>query len=108
MGITTTAHGQSRQSHRVDDEILRMIARDRTPSTLTPEEYDDDRLTRLKVAEPCWAWVHYGDQAVRVKAEVLAYGPRAGAVRWRVPGGPVHRAWLWLNALEPREPDQGE
>ena len=104
MGIATNARGQLRQAQRVDGEILRMIAGDRVPGTLTAAEVDHDHnpITRPKVAEPVWVWVHYGDRAIRVEAELVGWTDRCGAVRWMVPGLGVHRSWVWLGAVEAR------
>ncbi len=104
MGIATNPRGQLRQAQRVDGEILRMVAGDKTPDTLTPAELELDRypVTRPARAEPVWAWVHYGSHAVRVEAELVGWTEKAGAVRWEVPKTGIHKAWVWLPALEKR------
>lgn len=105
MGFATGPRGQLRQAQRVDGEILRMVARDLQPDTLTTAELELDRypVTRPTRAEPVWVWIHYGSHAVRVEAEICAWTERSAAVRWLVPKVGVHRCWVWLGAIEPRE-----
>lgn len=108
MGLATNARGQLRQAQRVDGEILRMVAGNLLPESLTAAELQLDRnpVTRPAFAEPVWAWVHYGSRSVRVEAELCAWTDRAGAVRFIVPKVGVQRCWVWLGAVEarPQEP----
>lgn len=81
------------------DEI---IMRDRQPSSLKKEELELDRLplTRTPIAIPAWAWIHYETIALRLRVEIVAWTPRACAVRWTTPAGREDRAWVWANAVE--------
>ena len=112
MGLATNARGQLRQAQRVDAEILRMLAGTLQPDSLTPQELGLERnpVTRPARAEPVWAWVHYGSRSVRVEAELAGWTSAAGAIRWEVSKVGIHRAWVWLNAIEPRpqRPGPGE
>ena len=81
------------------DEI---IMRDRHPSSLNKEELELDRhpLTRTPVAIRAWAWIRYDTIALRLRVEIVAWTPRACAVRWTTPTGREDRAWVWANAVE--------
>ena len=72
------------------------------PSTLAGVELELDRLplTRTPKPQTVKVWVHYGDTAVRVEAELVAWTPRACAVRWETAHGESHRAWVWASAVE--------
>jgi hypothetical protein len=108
MGIATNPRGRLRQAQRVDGEILRMVAGDLMPDSLTPAELELDvnPVTRPARAEPAWAWVHYGGHAVRVEAEIVGWTADACAVRWEVPKLGVHRAWVWKQACRERIPGE--
>ena len=112
MGLSNTVRGQIRQAERVDGEILRTIVRDQLPDTLSLAELELDRyqVTRPPVAEPVWAWVRYGTEAVRVKAEIVGWTDKACAVRWEVPKVGIHKCWVWIGAVEDRSrrPRPGE
>lgn len=79
-----------------------MVMRDGQPSTLEPVELQLDRLplTRTPVPEMVMVWVHYGNSALRLQAELVAWTPRACAVRWKTPAGDIHKAWVWASAVE--------
>lgn len=89
---------------RMNERIVEVVTRDKTPSTLSPAELalDVEPITRTPVARPVKAWVRYGDVPLLVEAEVVAWTSRAAAVRWRSPAGEVHRAWVWLSAVTDR------
>jgi hypothetical protein len=104
MGIATSPRGRARQAQRVDDEILRTIARDLQPDSLTSSELDLDHhpVTRPARAEPVTAWVRYAGQAVLVDAELVGWTSTAAAIRWVVPRRGVARCWVWRGAVSPR------
>jgi hypothetical protein len=37
---------------------------------------------------------------MKLDVEVVAWTPRAVAVRWKTPAGEEHRAWVWASAVE--------
>ena len=84
------------------DNVNAMVMRDHKPSSLTDIELELDRLpvTRTPVPEKVRVWVRYRDVAMRIEAELVAWTPRACAVRWRTLGGEEHRAWVWASAVE--------
>ena len=79
-----------------------IIMRDRQPASLTKQELELERLplTRTPVAIAAWAWVHYDTIALRLRVEIVAWTPRACAVRWTTPSGREDRAWVWASAVE--------
>lgn len=109
MGISTTVRGQGRQARTVDGEILRMLARSGTPASLSVAELalDTRDVTRPAHAIPVWAWVRYDGTPVRVQAELCGWTSHACAVRWSVPGLGVHRAWVFVGAVEERPAPAG-
>lgn len=88
---------------RMNDKILEGVMASRVPTSLTKEELelDEQPLTRTPSPQPVTAWVRYGETAVKVDGLLVAWTPRAVAVRWETPGG-EHRAWLWSSATRPR------
>lgn len=86
---------------RVGARTDEMIMRDGIPATLTNAELELDRLplTRTPVAIPATAWVHYNTIALKLSVEIVAWTPRAVAIRWKAPSG-EHRAWVWASAVE--------
>jgi hypothetical protein len=86
---------------RMDEKILERVMAEQQPTSLTNRELELDiqPLTRTPVPEPVLAWVRYGDTAIKVDAQLVAWTPRAVAVRWDTPGG-EHKAWLWSSAVE--------
>lgn len=76
--------------------------RDHTPVSLADRELELGRLplTRTPRPVPVRAWVHYDSIALQVDAEVVAWTPRAVAIRWMTPQGAEHRAWVWASAVE--------
>jgi len=105
MGIATTPRGRARQAERVGNEILRGLASKARPDTLTESELEFDKypVTRPATARPVWVWVRYGAIPIRVEGELCAWTDAHAAVRWRVPGIGIHRAWVWGNAIQIRE-----
>lgn len=91
---------------RMHENVNAMIMRDHVPSSLTDQELELDRLpiTRTPVAEKVTAWVRYGDVPLLVDAELVAWTPRACAVRWITKAGVEHRAWVWASAVEKPAP----
>ena len=88
-----------RQQH---DRVNEMIMGKGAPSSLTVPELELDRLpvTRTPKPERVKVWVHYGDAALRIDAELVAWTPRACAVRWKTGTGEEHHAWVWASAVE--------
>lgn len=88
-----------RQQH---DRVNDMIMRDSPPSSLTDPELELDRfpLTRTPVPERVRVWIRYRDAAIRIDAELIAWTPRACAVRCKTSTGEQHRAWVWASAVE--------
>ena len=95
-----------RYADRIDREQAaktdQIIVRDSTPSSLSREELELDRqpLTRTPVPISARAWVHYGVHALRLEVEIVAWTPKACAVRWTTSTGREDRAWVWANAVE--------
>jgi len=101
--LGTSKRYAAHYDQRMNDKILERVMAEQTPTSLTPDELELDRhpLTRTPKPEAVTAWVRYGKTAVKVDARVVAWTPRAVAVRWDTPGG-EHRAWLWSSAVEPK------
>ena len=78
--------------------------RDNTPSSLTNLELELDKqpLTRTPKPFPALAWVHYGEVALNLRVEVVAWTPRACAIRWTTPDGREDKVWVWASAVESR------
>ena len=74
------------------------------PLSLTPEELElsTEPLTKTPVPRPVRAWVRFGPHAMKVDAEAVAWTGRAVAIRWTMPSGAEHKAWVWASAVEPR------
>lgn len=87
-----------RQRERANETIMR----DGKPASLSDAELELDRLplTRTPQPERVRVWIHYGDAALRIEAELVAWTPRACAVRWQTNEGHEHRAWVWASAVE--------
>ena len=87
----------TRMFAHVDEMMMRG-----TPQTLTDAELELGvyPLTRTPLPVQAQAWVRYGDLATKVDVEVVAWTPRAVAVRWMTPTGQQHRAWVWASAVE--------
>ena len=88
--------------HRMHENVNAMIMRDQKPSSLSDAELELDRLpiTRTPTPEIVKVWVRYREVAMRIDAEVVAWTPRACAVRWKTQTGEEHRAWVWASAVE--------
>ena len=78
---------------RMHENVDGMITRDHTPSSLTEQELELERIpiTRTPVPENVKAWVRYGEVALLTEAELLAWTPRACAVRCNTRAGVEHR-----------------
>ena len=74
------------------------------PLSLAPDESEPatEPLTKTPVPRPVRAWVRFGPVAMKVDAEAVAWTSRAVAIRWTMPSGAEHRAWVWSSAVEPR------
>ena len=77
-----------------------------TPQTLSDAELELDvyPLTKTPIPVPASAWVRYGDLALKIEVEVVAWTPRAVAIRWVTPSGEKHRSWVWASAVERDKP----
>ena len=84
-------------SARADEMIMRGA-----PETLTDRELELDvqPLTRTPVPMGARAWVRYAGIAIKLDVEVVAWTPRAVALRWTTSAGEQHRAWVWASAVE--------
>ena len=93
-------------TRRMAEQSDAIVMRDFDPISLAHEELDltTQPLTRTPIPIPVRAWVHYRTVAVRVEAELVAWTPRACAVRWMTAAGVEHRAWVWANAVERIDP----
>lgn len=97
-----------RYAHVVDAQmnarILEAVMRTGLPETLSEPEkrLDVDALTRPPQPRPARAWVRYGEQAVEIDVELVAWTDRVAAVRWPGPDEAEHRAWVWASAVTVR------
>lgn len=89
---------------RMDARIAERIMAEREPSTLTDRELerDEEAVTRTPLPRSVVAWVRYGEDAIRVDAEAVAWTAYAVAIRWTTPAGKEHRAWVWSSAVRAR------
>jgi len=88
----------------MDARVSEQIMRSGEPQSLTDDERQvgEVPLTTPPRAMPVRAWVRYPAGPLEVDAEIVAWTPRAAALRWRGPGGSVHRAWVWASAVDGR------
>ena len=97
-----------RYADAIDRRMNARIAEHETagvaPSSLTPEELElmTEPLTKTPVPRQVRAWVRFGQVAMKVDAEAVGWTGRAVAIRWTMPSGTEHRAWVWASAVEPR------
>jgi hypothetical protein len=91
------AQSDGRMNVLVDEMTMRGA-----PETLSGRELELDvqPLTKTPVPVPARAWVRYAGMATKLDVEVVAWTPRAVAVRWKTPAGEEHRAWVWASAVE--------
>ena len=89
---------------QTNQRVIEILMRDYKPHSLTKDELElhVEPLTKTPVPRPVRAWVRYGDMAVKVDGEAVAWTPRAVAVSWETPDGRPQRAWLWSSAVEGR------
>jgi len=85
----------------MDERIVERVTAETEPQSLKSSELelDTELLVRPDRAVPVRAWVRYGDVPLSVEAEAVAWTPRAVAIRWKTPGGTVHKAWVWASAV---------
>jgi hypothetical protein len=76
------------------------------PFSLSNEELELRRepLTRTPIPVRVRAWVRYPEGPVKVEGEMVAWTPKACAVRWTTPKGNQHKAWVWASAVEQLPP----
>ena len=74
------------------------------PETLSDLEkaLDRDPLTRPPKPRPARAWVRYGNQAIQIDVQVVAWTDRVAAIRWLGPDDSEHHAWVWASAVKVR------
>ncbi|MCU1416799.1 MAG: hypothetical protein JWP32_973 [Schumannella sp.] len=89
---------------RMNARIAEREAEGLEPFTLTPAELElaTQPLTKTPVPKPVRAWVRFGPHALQVDAEAVAWTERAVALRWTMPSGAQHKAWVWASAVEAR------
>lgn len=89
---------------QVNERVLQQLMRDHQPHSLTNEELElaTEPLTRTPVPRLVRAWVRYGNVAVKIDGEAVAWTSRAVAVKWSTPDGREQKAWLWSSAVEGR------
>lgn len=82
-----------------------VMGRGDKPTSLSEEELGrpDVAVTRSPTPIAVAAWVHYGLTPVRVNGFTNTWTARAVEVYWRSPKGDTHSAWVWRNAIQPRE-----
>ena len=87
---------------RQREEVMR---RGDPPQSLSDAEIERGAVavTRSPEPLPVAAWVRYASTPVRVNGFTSTWTMRAAEVLWRTPSGDTHRAWVWRNALRPRE-----
>lgn len=87
---------------RMTERSHEIVMRDYAPVSLDTQELELDTqpLTRTPVPIPVQAWVHYRTIALRITGELVAWTPKACAIRWTTPSGKEHRAWVWGNAVD--------
>jgi hypothetical protein len=88
----------------MDERIQRSLMAG-PPLSLTPEELELDKepLTRTPTPIEGWAWIRYGENAMKLQVRIVAWTERAVAVKWDAPGG-EHKAWVWASAVRRRDP----
>lgn len=77
------------------------------PYTLHDEQLQLHKYPLTRPPKPLSgvAWVHYPHGHVLVRCQIVAWTSRAVAVRWKTPIDEIHKAWLWLHALESAPPE---
>jgi hypothetical protein len=102
-----------RYAHSIDaktvSRILQSIMRTAEPETLSDTEKNlgSDPLTRPPQPRPARAWVRYGQQAVQIDVELVAWTDRVAAIKWASPDTIEHHAWVWASATQTRDPTSG-
>lgn len=87
---------------RMDDRVVEKVMRSGMPLSLTDDELQLDMLplTRTPRPDTVRAWVRYPTAAIQVDALLVAWTPRAVALKWPGPDGLEHRAWVWASAVD--------
>ena len=88
----------------MDNKIAEGIMRTGEPDTLDAKQLALDRnpITRTPAPYPARAWVKYGDHAMEIDVEVVAWTDRAVAIRWPGPDAAEHHCWVWAGAVGQR------
>jgi hypothetical protein len=85
-----------------DEKINEIVMRDHQPQSLTPNELELDLLplTRTPKPIPAIAWVHYDKMALKIPVHIVAWTPRACAIKWTTPQGREEKVWVWASAVD--------
>jgi len=91
---------------RMTEKVNAQIMAERTPDGLADSELELDRypLTRTPTPIKARAWVHYDSIPIRVQVEVVAWTPKACAIRWTTPQGREEKIWVWASAVDDTPP----
>jgi hypothetical protein len=94
---------------RMDENVLKMLARDGQLQTLTSMELRLDEVPLTVDPRPrrkVKAWVRFGSTPVRVDAIAARWTPDAVGIVFRV-DDVEHRCWVWMGAVD-EAPARGE
>lgn len=96
-------HIDARMTERINADVMR----DHTPDGLSDNELELNRypLTRTPKPITARAWVHYDGVPLRVQVEVVAWTPKACAIRWTTPAGREEKIWVWASAVDDTPPE---
>lgn len=95
-------HIDARMSATIDARIMA----EHTPDGLSDMELELDRypLTRPPKPVPVRAWVHYDGIPLRLAVEMVAWTPKAVAIRWTTPQGREDKIWAWASSCDDSTP----
>ena len=101
--VGTAKRYADKVDRQMNDRVVRRIMESGPPFSLGREELELDvqPVTRTPRPHKVRAWVRYPDGPLQVDGEVVAWTPRAVAVRWSA-GENLHKAWVWASAVEVR------
>jgi hypothetical protein len=101
--VGTAKRYADKVDRQMNDRVVRRIMESGPPFSLGREELELDVQPVTKTPRPhkVRAWVRYPDGPLQVDGEVVAWTPRAVAVRWSA-GETLHKAWVWASAVEVR------
>lgn len=89
----------------MDESIVTRIAAENPLQSLTDDELEltGQPLTRDPRPREVLVWVRFGPHPIQRRAQIVAWTPRAIAVRFRI-GDTEHKAWVWANAASEAPP----